>query len=191
MASQVIVFLGPARSGKTHELMRQYRLVLDRNPQNGSERSIWLAPNGRTAAAVREQLVTGGLAASLRPGIVTFDDLTAQILIAANVRLRRLDAVSQRELLRRVVAQAAEDGKLSFLADAASRPGFILLLAEHIAELKRREIGPDAYEHTESPRATDQHGELAMLYADYESMLATHGLIDRESPLGCPRCTSQ
>ncbi len=188
MAAEVVVLTGPARSGKTHELVRRYRVTLEAAPQNGLDRAIWLAPNGRTAAAVRRQLVIAGLHACLRPGVLTFDVLTGQILAATNSLQTPLPRVAQRELLRRVVAQVLDSGKLTFFADAATRAGFIDLLAQHIAELRRRDIRPQAYANIVS-RRTDapQHRELALLYADYESQLANHRFVDHESALGTAR----
>jgi ATP-dependent helicase/nuclease subunit B len=146
------------------------------------DRALWLAPNGRTAAAVRDELVRGGLTACLQPGVLTFEDLTAQLLAASGARLKSVDKILQRELLRRVVASAIENRKLQFFADAARRAGFIDLIAEHITELKRRNIRPAAYASATTPRTSAlEQTELAQLYADYESLLTTHGLIDRES----------
>src|SRR5439155_4811139 len=54
------------------------------------------------------------------------------------------------------------------------------------AELKRRDIRPNA--KMVSPRAgAQQQTELARLYADYESLLATQGLVDHEGTLGAAR----
>ncbi len=182
MAAQVLVLLGPARSGKTHELVLRYRVALEGNSRASLDRAIWLAPNGRTAAAVRQQLVHSGLTAALCPGVLTFEDLTKQVLAASNVRLKSVDAILQRELIRRVVDQAVADRALTFFADAAGRPGFTDLLAEHFAELKRHNILPTAYARITSQRTSaQQQAELAKLYADYESLLAAHDLVDHES----------
>ena len=80
----VAVYLGPARSGKTQELVRQYAEALQDSPL---ARNLWLAPNARAAAEVRGQLLTGGIDACLNPGVMTFFELTRQIL--ADARLRR------------------------------------------------------------------------------------------------------
>lgn len=182
MTAQVVVLLGPARSGKTCDLVGRYRSVLENAPACRLDRALWLAPNGRTAAAVREELVRTGLTACLRAGVVTFEDLTDQVLAATNVRVKPIDLILQRELVRRVIASAIEKKKLSFFADAASRPNFIGLVAEHITELKRRNIRPEDYSIGTSRRAEGrEQNELAQLYGDYESLLTDHDLIDRES----------
>ncbi len=182
VAAQVVVLIGPVRSGKTNELVRRYQAALQGAAPKNLEPTLWLAPNGRTAAVVREQLVRHGLTASLRPGVLTFDDLTRQILTATNDLLKPLDSVLVRDLLRRVVAQALTSNNLSFFAESATRPGFIDLLAEHIAELQRRDIRPDAYATATSRRADDgPRNELASLYADYIALLTKHNLTDAET----------
>jgi ATP-dependent helicase/nuclease subunit B len=179
--AQVFVVIGPARSGKTQELLRVYEsAILDKGGAQGLDRAIWIAPNSRTAAAVREQLAAR--AACLRPGVLTFVDLARQILIAAGSRHKMLDNLLQRELLRRMIESAASSGRLSFYGEAARRSGFVDLIAEHVAELQRRDIRPDAYAKAVSRRSNSkQLGELASLYSDYESVLAAHNLADTES----------
>jgi ATP-dependent helicase/DNAse subunit B len=152
------------------------------NAASGSfNRALWLAPNGRTAAVVRDELVGTGLTACLHSGVLTFEDLTDQVLATSNARLKPIDTILKRELVRRVVENAREKQKLSFFSDAASQPGFVGLVAEHITELKRRNIRPDAYSTAAIRAVSDlEQTELAHLYRDYETLLAKHGLIDRE-----------
>ncbi|HEX5470342.1 MAG TPA: PD-(D/E)XK nuclease family protein, partial [Lacipirellulaceae bacterium] len=182
MAAQVNLFIGPVRSGKTYELLRQYRAALDVVAPARLDRAIWLAPRSRAAAAVREQLVPHGLTACLRPNVLTFDDLTKQILFGSNRRVKRLDSVLRHDLLRHVIAHELECSCLSFFAESATRSGFIDLLAEHIAELQRRDISPRAYATATSRRAADQsHSELARLYTAYDALLSKYDLIDADS----------
>jgi ATP-dependent helicase/DNAse subunit B len=113
--------------------------------------------------------------------VLTFDDLTNQILVASNSRLKLIDKISQRDLLRQVVEQALGDRKLTFFAGAASRSGFVGLLADHITELKRRGVTPGKYAATTTRGSGGlEYRELAQLYTDYESLLLKHSLIDRE-----------
>jgi hypothetical protein len=54
MPDSLSVLVGPARSGKTHALVAGYRDALRRPPTAGGfGRALWIAPNARTAAAVR------------------------------------------------------------------------------------------------------------------------------------------
>jgi ATP-dependent helicase/DNAse subunit B len=161
--------------------VRQYQAAVGREP-GGGERFLWLAPTAQAAAAVRRQLVGGTVAACLGPGITTFNQLAHQIVRACGVRVRRLEVGMRRELLRQVVEAALETEVLEFYADAARRPGFIDLLADHIRELKRHEIRPAALAKIRQPPAeARKYGELAALYADYQRQLSEHRLADAES----------
>ena len=161
--------------------MRQYRTALERGTVH---RQLWLAPTSQAAAAVRRQLLQGGLTACFSPGITTFNQLAREVLRAGGVRVGRLEPPMLRELLRRVVESALEREALEFYADAARRPGFVDLLAEHIRELKRREIQPAALAKFRQPHTeASKHQELAAIYADYEQQLSAHRLADAESLL--------
>src|SRR5436190_18026457 len=63
VTSKLVILLGPARSGKTHELLGHYRATLEQSSPASFDRALWLAPNGRAAATVRDALVRGGLTA--------------------------------------------------------------------------------------------------------------------------------
>lgn len=182
VTAQVAVVLGPTRAGKTHELLGRYREALAEGRTGGLDRVLWLAPSSRSVTAVRDQFIDRGVDACLSPGITTFDDLADAILSASKNKTRPITPVLQRELLRRVIERAVEDGALEYFTEAAHRSGFVDQLALHIRELKRHDIGPQAYERIATSRdQPPQHQELARLYADYERRLTSDGLVDRES----------
>ena len=105
----VSLITGPARSGKTSELLDRYATGLAAAPMGGIGRQLWLSPTSRVAASVRDAL--GGMAhGCLEPGVATFDDLAKKILLADGVKTRIIAAVAQRELLRRIIATAAKNG---------------------------------------------------------------------------------
>ncbi len=190
MPSQVLIYLGPVRCGKTREMLGQYRdalrqagppgLSLSKSP---IDRTLWLAPTSRGAAAIRQQLVADGLTACLSPGIMTFDQLTGLIL-ASSERSRTAAGISpaaRRELLRRVLKTIVGRGELSHFRDAARRAGFIDLVANHIRELNEHGIDPAAYAKAGAghDRAAE-HRELALIFAEYERQLDSHALCDAD-----------
>jgi ATP-dependent helicase/nuclease subunit B len=177
---QVDVVLGPARAGKTHDLLLRYLEALRTTPITPAGRCLWIAPTSRGAATVRDALATHGNT-FLAPGITTFEDLAQQILFAANRKTRPISRVIQRELLRRTVRRALDADRLRFFAAAARRPGFIDLLLEHIRELRQRDIRPEAYERVAATRGQPiERRELALLYSDYDRQLTEHNLCDVE-----------
>jgi len=182
VSAKVVVYLGPARSGKTHEVLRQYRDALRQTAGQIRHRAIWLAPNARAAAAIHTQILADGVTACLSPGITTFDQLSTNILAGSPTRLVRLTPSLQRDLIWQVVERARQSGALKLFNSPAAGSGFIDLLTEHIQELKRHGISPAAYLDANPPRTSgQQHGELAHLYADYERLLSEYRLYDRES----------
>ncbi len=173
--------LGPARAGKTHELLSRYFLSLTTGSTTALDRRLWIAPNPRAATLVRDALLDRGGTACLAPGITTFDGLSKEIVFAADLKIRQITRVQQRELLRRTVAMALAEEKLQFFAEAARRSGFIDLFAEHIRELRQRDISPSAYQQIATTRGQPiQHRELALLYTHYDRQLAAHHLCDGE-----------
>ncbi len=181
MSSEVVVYLGPARSGKTEELLRRYGEALQSGPHRTGT-LLWLAPTARAAAGVREQLMTGGVDGCFNPGVMMFDDFATSVLRACPSRLRRIDATMQRALLQRLIQAALERGELDFYAESAGRAGFTDLVLDHVRELKRRDILPLAFSKAPAPhRDARQQQELAQLYADYQQQLTTHSLVDAES----------
>ncbi|HEX3600377.1 MAG TPA: UvrD-helicase domain-containing protein, partial [Lacipirellulaceae bacterium] len=182
VTAQVVVILGPARAGKTRELLTRYQHALGRGRSDGSGRVLWLAPSARSAAMIRDSLVAHGQRASLAPGITTFEELTKHIVAAANLKIRRISKVAERELIRRAVASIQQKKRFKFFAEAALRSGFIDLVAFHIRELRERDIRPAQYARIASASSRDKlrHQELAFLYTEYDRQLTMHGLCDAE-----------
>ncbi|MGD9632626.1 MAG: PD-(D/E)XK nuclease family protein [Pirellulales bacterium] len=181
MPSQITVLVGPARCGKTHRLVDQYRRVLQ---PAGAEvgRAIWLAPTTRAVAAIREALVGGpGLTACLDPGVTTFDALAHRIGASLPTPPRAISAFQQRVLVRRVVEDAKTAKRLQHLSAMFRHGSFIDLLCAHFAELKRYGVSPAAFARSAGPRGDRrQQEELADLFSRYEDLLSTHRLADEE-----------
>src|SRR5688572_18609122 len=137
----MLVYLGPARSGKSSELLRQYADLLRATPETIG-RALWLAPTGRAARQMRSQLLEQGVEACLAPGAMTFGNLARRILIDSKSRLRPIPPVVERELVRRSVRAALQRGELKFYDEAAKRDSFVDLASEQIRELRRRGIEP-------------------------------------------------
>lgn len=191
---KVVVYTGPARSGKTRELLGRYSSILSRRSADGGQetghastaslRTLWIAPTASDAASVRGQLIAGGLDGCFSPGVMTFHTLARHILDDAGSRLRLMRQPAQRELLRRVVRWALDGGHLTYFREAAHRSAFIDLLAEHLHELKRSDLSPDSYAKARPLDGNaDEHRELALLYRELEQWCSEKGLVDTEGEL--------
>ena len=85
---------------------------------------------------------TGGF---LAPGVMTFPRLVELALGEADVRVRPLAHLGRRRLLQRVVDEALTEGQLQYFAAVAETGGFVLLVEELIAELKRQGVTPKEF----------------------------------------------
>ena len=187
MSVHVDVVFGPARSGKTHRLVDQYAESLKSVGKAEFGSHLWIAPSSRSVTQIRESLAEHGKT-HLSPGVTTFANLSNQIIFAANVNLRPISAAAQRELLRRTIATALTNKRLAFFAKAATRNGFIDMLAEHFSELRQRDIRPDAYQRVANTKGeSTARRELALLFAEYDRQLTEHGLCDIDDLYGIAR----
>ena len=182
MSHSHTVLVGPARCGKTHQLVGRYGQVLaSAGPQTG--RSIWLAPTARAAAAVRADLLRDGPPACLDPR-------RHDVRFARAPRARKSRGPAPRSLATgdsSVVTPCHRCGARREATAASGRGGrrssFVDLLDEHFQELKRHGITAAAFSRTVGSRGERrQQEELAVLYASYEQLLADHQLVDKE---GC------
>ena len=125
MAANITTFVGLARSGKTGQLLPRYRDFLrSRAATRLSGGALWLAPNRRSAAELRETLVCDSGDAFLGPGFHTFAEYAEAIVAASARRIRPISRLQKRLLLRRVVDQVLAEGKLPNLTSVARTPGF-------------------------------------------------------------------
>jgi ATP-dependent helicase/nuclease subunit B len=187
MPHQITVVAGPARCGKTHSLLHRYRQILH-SAGGVSGSGLWLTPTSRSAAAIRQQLLDGQLIACLDPGVTTFDALAERILSVSSTPLRAIAPWVERTLLRRVVANARHEKRIQFLAATAGRSSFIDLLSAHIQTLKQHGITPESFARSIGSRGDPrQHEELAWLYGEYERLLESYRLCDKEGRPGKSR----
>ncbi|MBL9125861.1 MAG: PD-(D/E)XK nuclease family protein [Planctomycetaceae bacterium] len=170
--------IGPARAGKTERLLALYRRAL---PQLRPGEALWLSPTSRCAAEVRARLIGPGLPACLRPGVMTFDTFASSILREAESPIHPIDSVLKRQLLERLVDEAAAAGELDYFRPIVGTAGLVDLLAEFISDLKRHEVWPQKYREACRPgRAGRKDRELALLYERYQDCLNQGRLYDAE-----------
>ncbi|MEN6450112.1 MAG: PD-(D/E)XK nuclease family protein [Thermoguttaceae bacterium] len=179
MSAHVTILCGPARSGKTERLLSRYRETL-RSGKPGS--SLWLAPNWRVAAEVRDRLLDGSLAGCFAPGVMTFAQYAQSVLHAARVPIRSITPLMKRELIRQLIAAQLSAGRLKHFQAIARMPGLVDLICEFISELKRLEIWPEEFRQACQNRGglADKDRELAEIYDAYQQALLEHGLFDAE-----------
>jgi ATP-dependent helicase/nuclease subunit B len=196
MGASVHLVSGPTGCGKTSRLLTEYRRAIAAGLPGCA---LWIAPNRRGAAAIRDQLVDPGLPQCANPQSLTFAQLAQRILDASAAPMRPLTELMKRRLLKELLGQAMNDGgrpsaknRLVYFAPIAHTPGFIDLLATTIRQWKQLEIWPDDLAAAFARRgmaAKDQ--ELLWLYSEYQRVLNEHQLYDAEGRIWSARSRLQ
>jgi len=177
MVRRTLVVAGPARSGKTRQLLDQYRRVLSSSPPGAA---LWLAPHYRAAAEVRAGVLAAGLPGALNPQLLTFDQFARQVLNASNLQFRAISPLGQRQLLSEVVSALRDSTELEYFRPIAATPGFLDLVVGFVRQMKRLEIWPDELRAACGRRPTEKERELCALYDAYQRQLTDHKLYDPE-----------
>ena len=175
MPPTIQAILGPARCGKTHQLLVAYRQKLAQGPFGAA---LWLSPTHRSATRVREQILTRGLAGCFNPNCLTFDQFARRVLESSKQAIRPIGPLLQRQILRQQVDEALAGNRLSYFQPIAHTPGFLDLLVQFIQELKRLEIWPEELDKAIGRRASSKDRDLHDLYERYQQVLTAHDLYD-------------
>ncbi len=174
MAARSTVLIGPVRNDKTLRLLAWYRLALSRGRPG---EVLWLAPTGRSATVVRDRLITDCFSACFSPAVMTFERFADAVLEASPTWVHPIGELIQRQLIRRLIDRASQDGRLRHFAPIAATSGFVELVSRFIRECKRLEIWPEHFEEAcKAKGETVKDAELAELYAQYQLQLIRHNL---------------
>lgn len=181
------LLLAPAGHGKTERLIQRIRGVLADEP---FAPVIVLVPNAIQAANFRQRL--GAAGGALGVEVYTFHSLYAELLTRAGQPLPLLPDPVRIRLLRAIVDDLCERGRLPsppgkgaegegirHYAALRAKPGFISLLGNAIKELKRARILPDDFTRAAQdlePRLL----EIARIYNAYQDWMQNNGWADDE-----------
>ena len=178
MMARVIAIIGPARSGKTARMLARYRKALaERVPQS----TLWLSPTWRAAAATRDRLMDGMPEGCLSPAVMTFDQFAEAVLKASAEPVRPLSRLAKRQLIRLLVDEELQAGRIRHFLPIVRTGGFVDLVCELISELKRLDVWPDRFRDACRSRGmTAKDAELWTLYDAYQQVLNEHHLYDAE-----------
>src|SRR2546423_8092489 len=174
------ILIGPASSGKTETLIARVAEAVA-----GGRRGISLiVPSAPAAAVLRELLneTTAGL--SLQQGsyasVTTFPTLFRSILDKSEADYHWLATVERETVLRSVIKELAQAGKLRYFGETAEMPGLVNSLGEWIEELWRSDITPEAFARIAVARC-DKDRVIAQVFAGYAAALETLDAVDPES----------
>lgn len=177
----------------TRGLIGRYCDVLEVAQKIGQPgRTLWLAPTQRAVREIEHRLLeangriepngetpTTAHRALLAPNVYTFDGFAEAILEQSGQDVTPISPAFRRLLLRWIVDSALNSGKLTYFRPIAGTSGFLDLVEQYIAELKREEAWPEVFESiTQSQRPRDR--ELTLLYRQYQDALHQRQLYDTE-----------
>jgi len=172
--SNATILLAPATGGKTQRLVE----LLVGEP--GSIRPRWaILPDRTQVSTFRRRIAAQGGALGVSVG--TFGDLFQEILARAGRPVAIAPEPARQRLLRLALRKLEADGQLPFYQPIAGTPGFLEVVGEAIAELKRGRVGPAAV--SALARSMDRGpglAEMARIFAEFEARLAEIAWTDRE-----------
>jgi ATP-dependent helicase/DNAse subunit B len=126
-------------------------------------------------------LLEGGIRGCLAPNCFTFSQFADAVIRAALVPIRPLSRFEKQQLLRRLLDEAAADGRLRYFSQIAETDGLVDQISELFSDLKRQEIWPDEFDRAcKKLENAEKHLELAHLYERYQQLLREHQLYDEE-----------
>lgn len=177
MLAGVRVLAGPARSGKTTQLLARYRSLLTGEPLASA---LWLSPTHRAVTEIRQALVDGELGGCLQPQCLTFDQFARRVLDASPLLARSIGPSLVRQLASRLIAEAHGQGELKYFGPIATTRGFLDLAVGTIQEFKRLEIWPEELAQAVGRRPSAKDRELCLIYERYQQRLTAHSLYDAQ-----------
>jgi len=181
MPAQVIVLAGPARSGKTARLVARYRQVLAESAKHVVAGALWIAPTRHAADEIRGRLLDQQLRGCFSPAVYTFEQFAGAILAVSAQPPRFLGRMLKRQLVKRLISEALDEGRLEYFAPIAQTSGLIDLVCSFISDLKRQAVPADRFAKlAESPAASEKTRELACIYSRYQELLSKWNLFDTE-----------
>jgi ATP-dependent helicase/DNAse subunit B len=167
----VTLLLGPASGGKTTAALRACAA-------HRQGRALLLVPGRPQQQALRQQV---GCA------VYQFYGLASHILHAAShPEMQRLRGVGRTLLLRDVVRDLRDAGRLPTFAAVAEKPGMLATLDRLIAEAQDAEVAPEALA---AAGLTPYDAELGAIFAAYRERLHVCGQFDTARRLELARET--
>ena len=170
----VELIIAPPASGKTETCIQRIHALRKENPLA----KVWvIVPDRLQAAAFRRRLAVNGGAVGVQ--VARFPDLYRHILEHEGTFQPSASAPLLHRLIRETVDAAVADEAIPYYQPLQNFPGFIIVLRDAFAELKRALITPEKFaEYSQQGNAAQK--DLSTLYYRYQSRLRSLGWTDSE-----------
>jgi ATP-dependent helicase/nuclease subunit B len=172
------LLIGQTNSGKSEIIFsRMAELVL-----RGQGNPLLVAPSTTAVETLLKRLqafMPQGLPENARPVPISFPALAQRILKIAGQDLNFLNAIQRDRILRRVVAELAEQEALVYFDKTADKSGLVHTLAAFINELWRSNTTADDFARITRNR-TKKDADIALIFNRFEAALRQAKAVDAE-----------
>ncbi len=174
-----LLILAPVGAGKTAIVLERLTAVLEAVPMA----RVWaILASKRQENAFRQRLVEHHTASPVFFNVEFFNfyQLYQRILDMHGEPERDLSDTARFGLLRVVITELKNDGKLPIFASIAETQGFIRIIADFIFELKQSRVVPEDFSAVAQQINRPKDRELARIYDAYQRRLQQYNLADIE-----------
>ena len=163
MSVQLII--SPPATGKTSDTIKHLCATLAEKPFA----QVWVAvPDRWQANAYRRRIADTGITIGAHIG--TFGDIYKEILDLVGTPYPIASGTITYQLIREIAHELSNNGKLPHVDPIRETPGFLKILQDRFAELKRALVRPEAF-HSLSRHGSPILIELAYLFEAYQQRL--------------------
>lgn len=181
--ASVTLYTAPAGAGKTQLLCQKVAGALE---NDALPHVVVIVPSPFLRREFRRRLLEESSRPLFGVEILILPDLCSSLLNSAGLPCLEIGAIVQRQLLGTVVESLLTDDLLPYYSPIAHRPGFINVMSEFIAELKRGLIRPSDFSAVADARS-DKDRDLAAIYSAYHRLLQERQLADQEGVMWLAR----
>jgi len=147
---------------------------------------VVIVPSPFLRRELRRRLLEASSRALLGVEILTLRDLCRSLLNSAGLPCLEIGTIVQRQLLGTVVESLLTDDLLRYYSPIAHRPGFVNVVSDFIAELKRGLVRPSDFSAIAATRG-DKDRDLAAIYSAYHRLLQERQLADLQGVMWLAR----
>lgn len=141
----------------------------------------YLLPSAHLLNTVRRRLRETGPTGYEQPNLLSFDDLVREITAAAGYPNTLMDRMTQELLVAGMLDELSRGGGLPYFSAIAAFPGYVSTVTSLLAEVKRTAVSPEEFAGAAGASGReDKDGEVAVIYARYQELLAERRLADLE-----------
>jgi ATP-dependent helicase/nuclease subunit B len=137
-----------------------------------------LLPDGSSVQATRKRL---GDTIGVR--FYQFYGLGQMIIDGAGLPVHRITDTAMRRLVRKILGDAAGEGRLSTFSSVWETPGFQQVLVEWLREMKSQGIAPEAVQTHARTSGEERDRQLAEFYSAYQTFMIQHNCSDADGLL--------